>query len=57
MFLFRGKAGRKNGTKTEGKANQRPSHLEIHPICRHQTPALLPMPKRACSEEPHMPVL
>jgi hypothetical protein len=24
MFLFRGMTGRKNGIKTEGKANQRP---------------------------------
>jgi hypothetical protein len=30
----------KNGTETEGKVTQRPPHLGIHPICRHQVPTL-----------------
>jgi hypothetical protein len=35
-------------TETEGKAIQRLSHLGIHPIYRHQSQALLWMPRSAC---------
>ncbi|XP_076789325.1 uncharacterized protein LOC143442126 isoform X2 [Arvicanthis niloticus] len=43
-----GNAGTKNGGETEGKAIQRPPHLGIHPICRHQILTLLLMPRSAC---------
>jgi hypothetical protein len=46
------------GTKeTEGNAIQRLTHLRIHPICRHQTPTLLLMPRSACWQEPDMAIL
>jgi hypothetical protein len=38
----------KCGAETEGKAIQRLSHLEIHPIYSHQTQPLLWMPRSAC---------
>jgi hypothetical protein len=38
IFLSKGKIGAKIGTETEAKAIQRPPHLGIHPICRHQIP-------------------
>jgi hypothetical protein len=34
--------------ETEGKAIQRLLHLGIHPIYRHQTQILFPMPRSAC---------
>jgi hypothetical protein len=39
---------KKNGTETEGKAIQRLPHLGIHPICKHQTPTLLLVPRSTC---------
>jgi hypothetical protein len=38
----------KGRAETEGKATQRLSHLEIHPIYRYQTQTLLWMPRSAC---------
>ena len=58
LFLCIGNAGTKiNGVKTEGKAIQRPPHLETHSICKHQTPMLLLMPRSACRQEPSIAVL
>jgi hypothetical protein len=57
MFLSKGKIGEKeNETETEGKAIQRLPRLEIHPICRHQTPTLLLIPRSICRQEPGMAV-
>jgi len=47
MFLSKGKTGTKNETESEGKVMHRLPHLGIHPICRHQIPTLLLMPKSA----------
>jgi hypothetical protein len=46
------KAGTKNVAETEGKVIQRPPHLGIHSILRHQTLTLLMIPTRACRQEP-----
>jgi hypothetical protein len=46
----------KNGAETEGKDIQRPVHLEIYPICRHQTQMLLLMPS-GCRQEAGIAVL
>ena len=35
-------------TESERKTIQRSPHLGIHPICRHQTPTLLLMPRSTC---------
>jgi hypothetical protein len=43
-------------TETEGKAIQRPPHLGIYPICRHQNPTLLLRPRSTCQQEPGMSV-
>ena len=37
----------KHKTETEGKAIQRPSHLEIHPTYSYQTQTLLWIPRSA----------
>ena len=39
-------------SETEGKAIQRLPHLGIHPIWKYQIQTLLPMPRRACWQEP-----
>jgi hypothetical protein len=51
LFLSKGNAGTVSRTETEGKAIQRWPHLEIHPICRHQTQTLLLMPRSTCWQE------
>jgi hypothetical protein len=51
MSLSKGKTGTKNGTKSEGKVSQRLFHLGIHPICRHQTPILLLIPRGICRQK------
>jgi hypothetical protein len=43
LLLSKGNAGAKSEAKTEGKTIQRLPHLEIHPICSHQTQTLLLM--------------
>jgi hypothetical protein len=40
--------GKKSRAETKEMAIQRLPHLEIHPICRHQTQTLLLMPRSAC---------
>jgi len=47
-ILMGGNTGTKSGAGTEGKALQRLPHLEIHPICCHQTQSLLLMPRSTC---------
>jgi len=42
--------------ETEGKAIQRLTNLEIHPIYSHQTQKLLWMPRGACWQEPDIVV-
>ena len=48
LFLSKENSGTKSGAETEGKAIERLSYLEIHPICRHQMQTLLLMPRSAC---------
>jgi hypothetical protein len=48
LFLSKGNAGTNNGRETEEKAIKRLPNLEIHPICRHETPILLLMPRFEC---------
>ena len=36
------------GAETEGRANQKVTHLEIHPIYSYQPQTLLQMPRTAC---------
>jgi hypothetical protein len=40
----------------KGKAIQRLSHLEIHPIYSYKTQTLLWMPRSACLQEPDIAV-
>jgi hypothetical protein len=47
-FQSKGNAGTKSGAGIAGKAIQRLEILGIHPICRHQTQALLLMARSAC---------
>jgi hypothetical protein len=47
----------KNRSEGKGKVIQRLSHLGIHPICTHQTPTLLLMPKSICWQELAMAIL
>jgi hypothetical protein len=39
------------GTKSKAETIKRLSHLEIHPICRHQTQTLLLMLRTACWQD------
>jgi hypothetical protein len=48
ILLSKGNTEAKIGTEIEGKAIQRPPHLEIYSICRHQTLILLLMPRSIC---------
>jgi hypothetical protein len=45
LILSKGNVGKKSGAETEREAIQRPLHLGIHPICRHQAQTLLLMPR------------
>jgi hypothetical protein len=51
-ILKGGNTETKCGVETEGKAIQSLPHLGIHSIYRHQTQALLWMPRIACCQEP-----
>ena len=55
-FLSKENSGTKSRVESEGKAIQRPPHLVIHLICRHQTQTLLLMPRSACLQQPGIAV-
>jgi hypothetical protein len=57
LLLSKGNAGTKNGAETEGNIIQKLPYLDIHSICRHQTPTLLLIQRSACRQEPGMAVL
>jgi hypothetical protein len=51
-FLSKENSGTKSRVESEGKAIQRPPHLVIHLICRHQTQILMLIPRSTCWQEP-----
>jgi hypothetical protein len=56
LFPSKKNTGTKSGAQTKGKVIQRLPHLEIHPICRHQTPILLLMSRSIGWQKPSMAV-
>ena len=48
MFLYKERQGQKNGTETEGRTMQVPTHLGIHPVSRHKALKLLLLARAAC---------
>jgi hypothetical protein len=56
LLLSKGNTETKSEAESKGKAIQRLSYLEIHPICSQQTQTLLLMPRSACWQEPGIAV-
>jgi hypothetical protein len=51
------KKGRdRNGAQTEGTTIQGPTYFRTHPVCRHQTPTLLLLPRGTSWQEPGVAV-